>query len=107
VVDEFLDGLTERGLADEQAVRVYKVFTSFLLGHLLLEVAERGAATGPVDEPLDEGDADVPNRDQQLSLADYPTVMRLAGELARHDADAEFEQALEALLDRLDEELAQ
>jgi TetR/AcrR family transcriptional regulator, tetracycline repressor protein len=107
VVEAFLSGLLRRGLDEEQAVRVYKVFTSFLLGHLLLEVSEQGAATGPVDEPLDEGDADVPNRDQRLDLDDYPTVQRLADPLRVHDADAQFEQALEALLDHLDGELTQ
>ncbi len=107
VVEEFLSGLLRRGLDDVQAVRVYKVFTSFLLGHLLLEVAEQGASTGPAHEPLDEGDADVPNRDQQVPLDCYPTVQRLAGPLRHHDADAQFEQALEALLDYLDEELSQ
>jgi TetR/AcrR family tetracycline transcriptional repressor len=107
VVEEFLSGLLCRGIQEAQAVRVYQVFTSFLLGHLLLEVAALGAATGPPAEPFDEGDADVPNRDQQLSLDDYPTVRRLAGPLRHHDADAQFEQALEALLDYLDEQLAQ
>jgi TetR/AcrR family transcriptional regulator, tetracycline repressor protein len=107
VVEEFLSGLVRRGLDDTQAVQVYKVFTSFLLGHLLLEVAEMGAATGPADEPLDEGGADVPNRDEQLSVDDYPTVQRLAVPLRHHDADAQFEQALEALLDWLDEQLSQ
>jgi hypothetical protein len=66
-----------------------------------------GAATGPAHEPLDEGGADVPNQDEQLSVDDYPTVQRLAAPLRHHDADAQFEQALEALLDWLDEQLSQ
>lgn len=107
VVEDFLAGLVRNGLSDSQAVQVYKVFTSFLLGHLLLEVAQRGAATGPPDEPLDEGDAAVPNHDQDDSIDHYPTVRRNAALLAVHDADAQFEVALEALLDRLDEDLAQ
>src|SRR3712207_3996732 len=49
VVEEFLAGLIRRGLDEPNAVRVYKVFTSFLLGHLLLEVSARGADTGPPD----------------------------------------------------------
>jgi TetR/AcrR family transcriptional regulator, tetracycline repressor protein len=107
IVEAFLDGLTGRGLPDDQAVYVYKVFTTFLLGHLLLEVAQAGAATGPVDEPLDEGDAPVPNGDQQIEIDDFPTVVRLSPQLRVHDADVEFERALESLLDRLDGELSQ
>ena len=107
VVDDFLGGLCERGLPDEQAAHVYKVFTGFLLGHLLLEVAEAGASTAPSDEPLDEGGAAVPNEDQQLSLDRYQNVQRLSERLGTHDAVEEFEGALEALLDRLDGELSQ
>jgi len=107
IVEAFLDGLVARGLPDEEAVRVYKVFTGFLLGHLLLEVAESGAGTAPPEEPFDEGDAAVPNDDQRVSLDQYPTLVRLAEGLRTHDASADFESALESLLDRLDGELSQ
>jgi TetR/AcrR family tetracycline transcriptional repressor len=107
LVEEFLNGLIERGLTGDQAVAVYKIFASFLLGHLLLQVAEAGADTAPPEEPLDEGGAAVPNRDQQLSLDDYPTVRSLATGLRTHDADDDFERALESLLDRLDGDLSQ
>jgi hypothetical protein len=106
IVEEFLDGLHRRGLPDHHCVQVYKVFAGFLLGQLLLEVAEAGAPTGPADEPLDEGDATVPNADQDVSLHDYPTVERLSAPLRQHDATADFERALESLLDRLDGELS-
>lgn len=106
VVEEFLGGLIDRGLSGDQAVGVYKTFTGFLLGHLLLHVAEEGASTAPPEEPLDEGEASVPNRDQQLSLDDYPTVRQLSDGLRRHDPLGDFESALEALLDRLDGELS-
>ena len=59
------------------------------------------------DEPLDEGDAAVPNRDQDWSLDDFTLVRSAAPLLAEHDADAQFEVALETLLDWLDGELAQ
>lgn len=107
VVEDFLGGLVRHGLTEAQAVMVYKAFTSFLLGHLLLEVAQQGAETGPPDEPLDEGGAAVPNRDQDWSLDDFPLVRSAAPLLAEHDADAQFEVALETLLDWLDGELAQ
>ena len=69
-------------------------------------MAEAGAPTGPVDEPLDEGDAPVPNADQQILLDEYPTLLRLSEGLRAHDATGDFERALEALLDRLDSDLS-
>ena len=106
LVEEFLDGLNARGVGDDQAVHVYKTFTTFLLGHLLLEVAELGADTGPDSEPLDEGDAPVPNEGETRALLDYPVLLRMRPRLREHSSEAEFENALEALLDRLDRELS-
>ena len=80
----------------------YRAFSSFLLGHLLLEASLLGAQTGPAEEPLDEGESDVPNADQTLDLADFPQIQRLEGQLSEDHATAEFERALEDLLDRLD-----
>ena len=65
------------------------------------------AGTAPPEEPFDEGDAAVPNDDQRVSLDEYPTLVRLAEGLRTHDASADFESALESLLDRLDGELSQ
>ncbi len=107
IVEEFLNGLTQRGFTDEQAVQTYRVFTSFLLGHILLEVATFGASTAPVDEPLNEGNADISPPSQDVEVSDYPTILRTASMLAEDHTQAEFEQALEALLDRLDKVLSQ
>lgn len=107
VVEQFLDGLTDRGFSDRQAVQTYRIFTSFLLGHLLLEVSARGAETGPVEEPLDEGDADVPAPTAVPDVTSYPTIMRVSHMLAEDRTQEEFETALEALLDRLDKNLSQ
>jgi len=107
VVEQFLQALTSRGFTQHQAVRTYRAFTSFLLGHLLLEAAARGASTAPVESPLDEGDADLPTGDEDLDLSEFPTVLELQALLSEDHADAEFEQALETLLDRLDLELSQ
>ena len=107
VVEEFLDALTTRGFTDEQAVRAYRLFTSFLLGHLLLETASLGAETSPVEEPLDEGSADIPNQDADLSLTEFPLVQRLRPILSEDHTQQEFEEALEALLDRMDLQLSQ
>jgi TetR/AcrR family transcriptional regulator, tetracycline repressor protein len=107
LVEDFLNGLIARDVPEDAVVYVYKQFTSFLLGHLLLDVAERGAETGPPEEPLDEGAAPVPNQDQTQPLRPYATVLRLEDRLRTHDPEAEFEGALEALLDRLDRDLSQ
>jgi AcrR family transcriptional regulator len=111
LVEDFLSGLVRRGLPEEAAANVYKVFTSFLLGHLLLEVSQRGADTAPPDEPLDEGGAAVTSSDEEpggeLDLEHSPTVLRLRGPLSEHHPAEEFEQSLESLLDRLDRELSQ
>jgi AcrR family transcriptional regulator len=102
VVEEFLSTLISRGFDDDRAVEAYRAFSSFLLGHLLLEASLLGAQTGPAEEPLDEGESDVPNADQKLDLQDFPHIHRLEAELSEDHAAAEFERALEDLLDRLD-----
>jgi TetR/AcrR family transcriptional regulator, tetracycline repressor protein len=102
IVEDFLTTLISRGFDDDRAVEAYRAFSSFLLGHLLLEATLLGAQTGPAEEPLDEGESDVPNADQDLNLHDFPNVHRLEARLSEDHAAAEFEQALEDLLDRLD-----
>jgi len=102
VVEEFLTTLMERGFSDERAVMAYRSFTSFLLGHLLLEASVLGARTAPAEEPLDEGDSDVPHADQAMELKDFPNLQRLEPMLSEDHARAEFERALEDLLDRID-----
>jgi hypothetical protein len=42
-VEAFLDGPLSEGFSDQAAVAAYRAFTSFLLGHMLLEVAALGA----------------------------------------------------------------
>lgn len=107
VVEEFLDGLIGRGFTEEQAVRAYRTFTSFLIGHLLLEAAAHGATFSEPGIPLDEGRASIPNEDSTLDLARFPTVNRLRPQLEQDHVQAEFEEALEHLLERLDLELSQ
>src|SRR3954471_18117887 len=99
IVEEFLATLIARGFDDKRAVKAYRSFSSFLLGHLLLEASLLGAQTAPAEEPLDEGDSDVPNADQQLDLRNYPNITRLEAQLSEDHAGAEFERALEDLLD--------
>jgi AcrR family transcriptional regulator len=93
-VETFLDGLLSEGFSDEAAVQAYRAFTSFLLGHLLLEVAALGADVGPLDV-LDDGDA------ANEKAPSYPTVFRLGTALAENHSAVEFEEALEELLGRI------
>jgi TetR/AcrR family tetracycline transcriptional repressor len=106
-VDSFLATLIEQGFSDAQAVGAYRAFTSFLLGQLLLESAARGAETGPVEEALDEGNADIPEGDSGVDLNTTPHVQRLRALLSEDRSDEEFEVSLEMLLDRLGKELSQ
>ena len=92
-VESFLGGLTDEGFSDEAAVAAYRGFTSFLLGHLLLEVSTHGADVGPLDILDDET--------PRPGLKDCPNVDRLKDALAEDHAGAEFEESLESLLDRL------
>lgn len=100
IVEDFLTALTTRGFSDESAVSAYRAFSSFLLGHLLLEVAARGASTVPAEVVLDEGDAEVP--EDSVDIEDYTQTSRLRPLLSQNHDDEEFEMALETLLDRLD-----
>ena len=93
-VERFLAGLVDEGFSEQSAVGAYRAFSSFLLGHLLLEVASRGADVGPLD--VIEEDA------EDADLAAYPTVRRLRPALSEDHAAIEFEDALEELLRRLD-----
>ena len=66
-VESFLHGLVEEGFTDDAAVAAYRAFTSFLLGHLLLEVSTYGADVGPLDviddaEPTQRTPAGPPHR---------------------------------------------
>ncbi|MET0449221.1 MAG: TetR/AcrR family transcriptional regulator C-terminal domain-containing protein [Aeromicrobium sp.] len=93
-VESFLDGLISEGFSDDAAVGGYRAFSSFLLGHLLLEVATHGADVGPLDT-IDDGSPDY------ADLSDAPTVKRLRASLSEDHAAVEFEEALENLLDRM------
>jgi AcrR family transcriptional regulator len=93
-VESFLDGMTSEGFSDDAAVAAYRAFTSFLLGHLLLEVSALGADVGPLDV-LDDPE------NEDASLREYPHVERLQHELAQDHSAPEFEESLENLLDRI------
>jgi AcrR family transcriptional regulator len=91
-IESMLQVMTSAGFSDEAAAAVYRAFSSFLLGHLLLEVSGLGVETGPIEEPdvAPVGD-----------LSAYPLLRRLEPHLSQDAAATDFEEALEALLERI------
>ena len=49
-MESFLDTLHQCGFSDAGCVGAYRSFSSFLLGHLLLEVSGQGADVGPIEQ---------------------------------------------------------
>ncbi len=94
-MESFLENLHRCGFSDASSVAAYRAFSSFLLGHLLLEVSARGADIGPIEEPD-------PGTPQKSDLDGYPRLMKLESELSQDHGAAEFEESLESLLDRLE-----
>ena len=107
LVENFLSTLSRHGFTDQQVVDAYRSFSSFLLGQLLLESAMRGADISPVEVPLDEGDAQIPNEDSEMDLTGNPSVARLRPLLSEDRSQEEFELSLETLLNRLELNLSQ
>jgi len=107
LVENFLSTLSRHGFTDQQVVDAYRSFSSFLLGQLLLESAIRGADTSPVEVPLAERDAEIPNEDGQIDLTGNPSVARLRPLLSEDRSQEEFELSLETLLNRLELNLSQ
>jgi len=92
-VEVFLHGMTTEGFSDEEAAAAYRGFSSFLLGHLLLEVAALGADLGPLDVLEDD--------EESSSLREFPLVARMRPLLSEDHSAVEFDESLENLLDRL------
>ncbi|MGY1748755.1 TetR/AcrR family transcriptional regulator C-terminal domain-containing protein [Modestobacter sp. SYSU DS0511] len=97
MVESFLRTLCDNGFSDQAAVAAYRAYSSFLLGHLLLEVTQIGAQVSLLDQP--QGDAQA---QRTTDLTDFPALMRTEPLLAQDKSAAEFEEALENLLDRLE-----
>lgn len=94
-MESFLDTLHGCGFSDAGCVGAYRSFSSFLLGHLLLEVSGQGADIGPIEQ------AD-PDSKPATDLSQYPRLKSLEAELSQDHSADEFEEALETLLDRID-----
>jgi AcrR family transcriptional regulator len=94
-IEAFLHALRVQGFGPQQAAEAYKAFTSFLLGHLLLEVAGLQVPIGPEETSRTNG------HKPAADLRGYPTVRALADRLAADNSTAEFTASLENLLSRL------
>ena len=94
-MESFLDTLHQCGFSDADCVGAYRSFSSFLLGHLLLEVSGQGADIGPIEQ------AD-PDDKPTTDFSQYPRLKALEAELSQDHSADEFEDALESLLDRID-----
>jgi AcrR family transcriptional regulator len=97
IVESFLGTLSAAGFSDQAAVAAYRAYSSFLLGHLLLEVTQIGAQVSLLDQP--EGD---PGAQRRTDLSAYPHLTRTEPLLGQDKSAAEFEESLENLLDRLE-----
>ncbi|MGI8947322.1 MAG: TetR/AcrR family transcriptional regulator C-terminal domain-containing protein [Ornithinimicrobium sp.] len=107
LIEHLLTCMTAYGFDDPRAVDAYKVFTSFLVGSLLLEVTVRGENMHPIDEPLNEGEALIPEHDDDVDLNDAPLVRRMQDRLSEDTSDLEFEIGLETLVDRIERSVSQ
>ena len=107
LAEDFLTTLSSHGLTDHDVVDIYRTFSSFLLGSLLLESAVRAADTAPFDEPLDQGQPTQANADTQVvDLSTSPTITRLRPLLSEDHSEEEFDTTLHTLLDRVETTLS-
>lgn len=94
LVEGFLDTMSKAGFSDRAAVDAYRAFSSFLLGHLLLEVSAMGADVGPVEVAK-------PRKPRAADLAEHPVLQRFQTLLSRDRSEEEFAESLEDLLLRI------
>jgi len=93
-VEGFLEGLEHYGFGPTDSVRVYRSFSTFLLGHLLLESAIYAV------EPRVAPAADI-EFVESSDLAHYPRLMTLSPQLSLDTFDNEFEDSLEEMISRV------
>jgi hypothetical protein len=95
-LESFFGVLADHGFSDDAAVVAYRAYTTLLLGHLLLEVTHQGVVLTTEDE------AEAPDvQPGDMALEKYPRLRALESRLDQDETVAEFEEALESLLDRL------
>lgn len=94
-VESFLEGLAHYGFSRDASVVVYRAFSTFLLGHLLLE-SSNSLPGAPETSPEDDLEIFETN-----DLSAYPRTLELKPQLAEDEFDEEFEGALEDLINRV------
>jgi AcrR family transcriptional regulator len=94
-VESFLASLQRFGFTDDKCVGIYRSFSTFLLGHLLLESAT-------VDQGADVELAEDIEFFETNDLSQYPRLMALESKLRQDGYEEEFEDALEDLLNRIE-----
>ena len=93
-VEDFLEGLAAHGFSPHQSVIIYRAFSTFLLGHLLLEASTQGGEiVAPVEDDVEFFETN--------DLSAYPRLLELSPELSVDAYDVEFEDALEDLINRM------
>jgi len=105
-MDSFLAGLVACGFTDDAAAQVYRAFTSFLLGHLLLDVAAMEVDISAVADTSPGSPAAAgagTGADAADPLAEYPVLQRMQDNLSQDFAEKEFAGSLDNLLSRLGE----
>jgi AcrR family transcriptional regulator len=93
-VEGFLEGLAHYGFGVADSVRIYRSFSTFLLGHLLLESAIYAV------EPRVTAADDIEFIETN-DLAAYPLLMEMSPQLSLDTFDNEFEDSLEELINRM------
>jgi tetracycline repressor-like protein len=83
--------LTSVGFSGVDALRFYRVFFSYLYGHILTELQE-------VVERPEEADDVLRLCLHRLSMTEFPQVRALASALGGYDGAAELERGLDLLL---------
>ncbi len=94
-MENFLSVLQDSGFSTSASVAAYRAFSSFLLGHLLLEVSNQGADTSPIEQ-------EDPRASEPADLSSCPLLAAMQSELSEDHSAEEFEESLENLIDRLD-----
>src|SRR5215218_3883656 len=93
-VEGFLEGLNRHGLSSDDSVIVYRAFSTFLLGHLLLETAVSEPTSPPASEDVEFYESN--------DMTNYPLLRGLESQLSQDMYADEFEDSLEGLINRIE-----
>lgn len=90
-VESFMCGLHRFDINDADAVTIYRSFTSYLLGSLLLDIA------WDVSDLMDDDLSDEQKSKTKpiTDLSEYPTIQRLAESLSKRGSSQEFSELMD------------